>query len=155
MPAPEAPAPPVEPEIVPSTAAPAVESILPPGATVEAPAPVIVSTAPAVISTFTVTSPGVEPSTPTAAPAPDEKMIFTPVQAEPLPPLPQMPVKVDPERDAREKELKIKEHYQNGVVAYMGEDYSKAVEEMKTVLMLDPENAKARKLLMKAYTFSK
>jgi len=41
------------------------------------------------------------------------------------------------------------------IMAYMGEDYSKTVEEMKTVLMLDPENAKARKLLMKAYTFSK
>lgn len=117
---------------------------LTPGATTEAPSFIPAAAEP------------VAPSTAAALTVPPAEIpVFTPVQAPPPPSLIEYPVKEDPERAAREKEHRIKDRYREGVLSYMGEDYSKAVKAMESILELDPGNAKARKLLMKAYSFTK
>lgn len=136
----------------------AIEPILTPGATTDALSQ-SASETPAEVKSFTesISQPTLTSGTTAAAPAvpPAEKTIFTPVQATPPPSLLEYPVKEDPKRAAREKERQIKNRYREGVMAYMIEDYSKAVKAMEAILEIDPGNAKARKLLMKAYSYTK
>lgn len=53
---------------------------------------------------------------------------------------------------ADEKTRLVSEHYNKGLLYFMDERYSKVIKEMEAVLKIDPKNAKARKLLMRAYS---
>ena len=46
----------------------------------------------------------------------------------------------------------ISDHYNKGLLAFMDEHYSKTIKEMEAVLKIDPNHAKAKKLLMRAYS---
>ena len=55
-------------------------------------------------------------------------------------------------KNAGEKARLVSQHYNKGLLDFMNEKYSKTIKEMEAVLKLDPSHAKARKLLMRAYS---
>ena len=88
-------------------------------------------------------------------PAPVPVPVAVPELTEPVPPVPEH-VEPSPDTAAQENETvrheHIDVHYNSGLVAFMEENYSKTIKEMEAILRLDPGHAKARKLLMKAYS---